>query len=81
MIASALRDGVRYLTPEEALAVALAAARRRLPVQRPAERMDGLTGLVVAVEPNGLRVVVTVELPDGSRVTEAAGFWHGRSSL
>ena len=79
MIANALTRMLR--SPAEALAESLAAARRRLPIGRPAERMDGQTGIVTAIETDGWQVFVTVELPEGGAVRELCGFWTGRMSL
>ena len=80
MIADALTR-MPWHTPADALAASLAKARARLPINQPASRMDGQTGIVRAVEQDGMRVAVVVELPDGTRIAEAAGYWHGRAAL
>ena len=80
MLADALTR-MPFMTPQDALAASLAKARSRLPIGQPASRMDGQQGTVVAVELDGMRVAVVVEMPDGTRITDAAGYWHGRSVL
>lgn len=68
-------------TPQQALDHSLAKAHKRLTIGEPAERMDGTRGIVQAIVAEDLAVLVLIELPDGTRIKEQAGYWRGRASL
>lgn len=75
MIASALRDGIRYRTPEQALAAGLDAARHRLTIGGPVVDMEGRHGTLTAIYAEDNQVMVAVMLDDNTMVRDRAGYW------